>query len=106
MLDRQGLKHERMHLRLDAASKRKLERAAAYAHKSLSEFVLSKALAAAEEILEKHEQYVLVDADWEAFYQALKNPPNPNEALREGLRWYSRVIFYGYSADQSKSGSW
>ena len=90
MLDRQGFKHERMHLRLDAASKRKLERAAAYAHKSLSEFVLSKALAAAEEVLEKHEQYILAEADWEAFYQALENPPQPNAALREGFRWYKQ----------------
>ena len=37
-------KRERMHIRLDALSKQKLERAAIYAHKSMSEFVLSQAL--------------------------------------------------------------
>ncbi len=42
------VKQERMHIRLDTLSKRKLERAAAYTHKSLSEFVLGQALHAAE----------------------------------------------------------
>jgi uncharacterized protein (DUF1778 family) len=50
MLDKHSLKREHMHLRLDELSKRKLERAAAYDHKSVSEFVLSKALEAAEEM--------------------------------------------------------
>lgn len=77
-----------MHLRLDAATKRKLERAALYAQTTVSEFVLSRALQAAEEILEAHEQNVLSAADWEAFYKALENSPQPNEALKKGFRRY------------------
>jgi uncharacterized protein (DUF1778 family) len=45
------VKQERMHIRLDPLSKRKLERTAAYAHKSLSEFVLGQALHAADEVI-------------------------------------------------------
>jgi len=57
-------KQERMHIRLDARSKKKLERAASYVHKSLSEFVLGQALHAADEMIRKHEILVLDEADW------------------------------------------
>ena len=41
-------KQERLHIRLDNFSKETLERAAAYQHKSLSEFVISQSMLAAE----------------------------------------------------------
>lgn len=81
-------KRDRMHLRLDAATKRKLERAAAYAQKSVTDFVLSQAVDAAEQVLKTHEQHVLSTADWETFCKALDRPPRPNKALKEGFRWY------------------
>jgi uncharacterized protein (DUF1778 family) len=88
MLTKTSPKRDRMHLRLDAASKRKLERAAAYAEKTVSEFVLSQALEAADQVLEAHEQHVLSTADWEAFCKALDRPPRPNKALKQGFRRY------------------
>ena len=88
MLGKKDVKRERMHLRLDAVSKRKLERAAAYANQSVAEFVLSGALSVAEEVLESHEQHVLGEADWDTFLQALDQPPRPNKALKQGFRWY------------------
>ncbi|OGW61017.1 MAG: hypothetical protein A2V83_06935 [Nitrospirae bacterium RBG_16_64_22] len=88
MLTKAAPKRDRMHLRLDAASKRKLERAAAYARKSVTDFVLSQAVEAAEHVLKTHEQRVLSAADWEAFCKALDRPPKPNRALKEGFRWY------------------
>ncbi len=81
-------KRDRMHLRLDAATKRKLERAAAYAQKSVTDFVLAQAVEAAEQVLKSHEQHVLSTADWEAFCKALDRPAKPNRALKEGFRWY------------------
>ena len=54
------VKQERMHIRLDALSKQKLERAATYAHKSLSEFVLGQALHAADEVIAIYD--VVIDA--------------------------------------------
>jgi len=81
-------KRDRMHLRLDAASKRKLERAAAFAQKTVSEFVLSQALEAANQVLKSHDQHVLSTADWESICKALDRPPRPNNALKQGFRWY------------------
>lgn len=88
MLTKAGTKRDRMHLRLDSATKRKLERAAAYAQKSTTDFVLTKAVEAAEQVLKAHEQQVLSTADWGLFCQALDRPPKPNRALKEGFRWY------------------
>ena len=86
-----GIKQERMHLRLDAPSKRKLERAAAYARKSVSEFVLDQALAAAQRTIDEREKIVLSAVDWDAFYEALARPPRPKAELRSGFRWYRKL---------------
>ena len=51
-------KRDRMHLRLDVATKRKLERAAAYTQKSVTDFVLSQAVEAADQGLKAHEQHL------------------------------------------------
>jgi uncharacterized protein (DUF1778 family) len=77
-----------MHLRLDAESRRKLERAAAYTNRSLSEFVLANAVAAAERVIDEQESIVLGERDRDAFFDAILNPPKPNETLVEAMRWY------------------
>ena len=88
MLTKTIPKRDRMHLRLDTATKRKLERAAAYAQKSVSDFVLLQAVEAANEVLKAHDQHVLSTADWETFCKALDRSPKPNRALKQGFRWY------------------
>ena len=82
------LKKDRMHLRLDAASKHKLERAAAYEEMTVSRFVVANAVAAAERVIDSHERIVLSAADWDAFHDALLAPPEPNAALRKAARRY------------------
>jgi uncharacterized protein (DUF1778 family) len=86
------VKRERMHLRLDAAAKRKLARAAAYQNASVSDFVLVHAVAAAERVIEAHEKVTLSEADWDVFYEALVNPPEPNEKLKEAVRRYRERV--------------
>jgi uncharacterized protein (DUF1778 family) len=86
------LKRDRMHLRLDARTKRTLERAAAYAETSVTDFVLANAVAAAERVIESHEKITLSTRDWEAFYDALINPPEPNEKLKEAARRYRERV--------------
>lgn len=86
------LKHERVHLRLDARSKRKLERAAVYEEATISRFVLSHAVAAAERVIEARERIALPATDWDAFHEALLNPPTPNAALRRAARRYRERI--------------
>lgn len=81
-------KHERLHLRLDAKSKRKLERAAAHEETTVSRFVLNNAVTAAERVIEARERIVLPATDWEAFHDALLDPPEPNPALRRAARRY------------------
>lgn len=88
MLTKATPKRDRMHLRLDAATKRKLERAAAYAQKSVTDFVLTQAMEAADQVLKTHEQHVLSTADWDTFCKALDHAPKPNRALKQGFRWY------------------
>lgn len=80
------LKRERMHLRLDSRTKRRLERAAAYTDKSVSDFVLANAVAAAERVLAARERITLSEPDWQAFYDALMTPPGPNERLKRAVR--------------------
>ena len=92
MANTETAKQERMHIRLDAPSKQKLERAAAYAHKSLSEFVLGQALHAADEVLQEHETVVLDDADWGVFLDALENPPKPNANLKRALAEHKKRV--------------
>ena len=59
-----------------------LERAAAHAYKSLSEFVLGQALDAAEEVIHEHETLAPKNAGWQVFLDALGKPPEPNAKLK------------------------
>ncbi len=86
------VRRDRMHLRLDAKSKRALERAAAYQETSVSDFVLANAVAAAERVIDAHEKVVLSAPDWDMFYDALVNPPEPNEKLNQAARRYREHI--------------
>ena len=77
-----GVKHARVHLRMDGRTKRTLERAAGYEETTVSHFVLSSAIAAAESVIESRERIALSATDWDTFCDALLNPPEPNDALR------------------------
>ena len=85
-------RRERVHLRLDARSKRKLERAASYEGTMVNRFVLHSAVAEAERVIEARERTVLPATDWDAFHDALLNPPAPNAALRRAARRYRKRI--------------
>jgi uncharacterized protein (DUF1778 family) len=85
-------KRDRMHLRLDARTKRTLERAAAYEETSVTDFVLENAMAAAERVIDAHEKVTLSIPDWEVFYNALIDPPEPNEILKKAARRYRERV--------------
>ena len=82
----QTARRDRIHLRLDLRTKRTLERAAAYEEKSLTDFVLAHATSAAEQVIDRHEKVTLPAADWDVFYDALINPPEPNARLKAAVR--------------------
>jgi uncharacterized protein (DUF1778 family) len=78
-------KGQRVSLRIDAECKRTLERAAGYTGSSLSDFVITRALAAANEVIQARETVTLSARDWDAFLDALANPPSPNANLERAL---------------------
>lgn len=92
MANAETIKQERMHIRLDSLSKQKLERAATYAHKSLSDFVLGQALHAADELIHEHETLTLNQADWDVFLDALENPPKPSAKLRKAFADHKKHV--------------
>jgi uncharacterized protein (DUF1778 family) len=92
MANADTIKQERMHIRLDTLSKQKLERAAAYVHKNLSEFVLGQALHAADEVIQEYENLTLNQADWNKFLDALENPPKPNAKLKQAFAKHKQHV--------------
>ena len=92
MASTETIKQQRMHIRLDSLSKQKLERAAAYVHKSLSEFVLGQALHAADEVIHEHETTTLSQADWDIFMDTLENPPKPNAKLKRAFAEHKKRV--------------
>lgn len=77
---------EKLDLRVSAEAKQRIVAAAAATHRSVSEFVLSSALAQADETLADRRRFVLNDEQWSAFQAALDAPPRDIPALRRFLR--------------------
>ena len=62
-------KKDRINLRLKQSAKRALERAASFEGKTVSNFILTSALAHAEKTIQKHEAMSLNSRDSEAFFE-------------------------------------
>lgn len=86
------LKAGRLSMRIDPPSKMKLERAAAYRHESVSDYVVSRALRAAEEDIQTHENAILPESIWNAFYDALAKPPKANAPLKALLKQHDKLV--------------
>jgi uncharacterized protein (DUF1778 family) len=69
-----------------------LERAAALEGRSLTDFVVASAHAAALETIERHEVIALTARDSLAFTQALVHPPAPNDRLRAAARRHRELV--------------
>lgn len=78
---------EKLDIRLSAEAKRTLAAAAAVAQRSVSDFVLTSALAQANETLADRQRFGLDAEQWEAFMAALdapaRNLPRTTRLLRE-----------------------
>lgn len=81
-----------MLIQLDAANEQKLEKAASYSDKKLSEFVLAESLAAAENTTDEDERICLSNADWTSFWDALENPPARSVKLLEALALHKHFV--------------
>jgi len=69
-----------------------LDRAAAYARVSVSEFVLKNALATAEAVIQEHEAITLTGKDFRAFLTALDAPAKPNAAMKRALKRHADQV--------------
>lgn len=68
----------------------KLSEAAELQGASLNQFVIQSALEKANMILEQERVLSLTLKDAEIFFEALENPPPPNEALIEAAEAYKK----------------
>lgn len=77
---------ERLGFRVDAKTKKLVERAAALERRSLTDFCLTALTEATQAAIAQHETIVLSERDREVFFEALVHPPKPNARLRRALR--------------------
>ena len=78
-------KDTRLHIRCDQEVRRLLDKAAAYAHMSVSEFVLRNSVAQAQALVQAHEAITLSQDDFAAFLSALDMPAQPAPALQRAF---------------------
>ena len=74
-------KNERINLRLKQSTKNLIERAATFEGKTVSNFIVSSAVARAEKTLHEHESIQLNEQDAKRFFDALAKPLKFNEKL-------------------------
>jgi uncharacterized protein (DUF1778 family) len=91
-MPRPAQRPDRINLRLGRDAKRKLERAAAYSDKTLTDFVIDVALQRADAIVRENEAITLTHAEWARFQDLLLNPPEPNKRLKKALAEHARVV--------------
>lgn len=79
-------KTERIDVRASTVVKQLLQDAARASHKNVSEFLLDAGVTAAAQTLADRRQFVLDDAKWQAFQQALDRPVQDKPRLKKLLR--------------------
>jgi len=91
-MPRTAQRPDRINLRLSPQAKRRLERAAAYSEKTLTDFVVGTALQKADTILQEQEIITLTSDEWEQFHLLLLNPPEPNKRFKRAMAEHKRVV--------------
>lgn len=76
----------RLGFRVDAETKRLVERAAALERRSLTDFCLSALTEVTRATIARHESLVLSERDRSVFFDALMHPPTPNARLLRAFR--------------------
>jgi uncharacterized protein (DUF1778 family) len=85
-MEKRRTRGSRLGFRVDAKTKKMVERAAALERRSLTDFCLTALAQATEAAIARHETIVLSDRDREVFFDALVHPPKPNARLRRAFR--------------------
>lgn len=85
-------KESRLNIRCSSHARALLDKAATYARVSVSEFVLSHALASAQELVEANEAITLRPEDFQAFLDALDASAQPNPALEKAFERHANQV--------------
>lgn len=76
----------RLGFRVDAETKRMVERAAALERRSVTDFCLTALTEATRETITRHESLSLSERDRAVFFDTLIHAPKPNARLRRAFR--------------------
>lgn len=82
----------RMNFRTKARIKKAIQRAAKLSGVDDSTFTMSAAYQSALATIAAHERTLLSSIDHDIFLNALDNPPEPNEKLKQAFARYSETI--------------
>ncbi len=85
-------KDTRLHIRCDQQVRHLLDKAAAYAHVSVSEFVLRNAVEQAQSVVQAHESITLSQNDFEAFLNALDTPAQASASLQRAFQRHAEQV--------------
>lgn len=69
-----------------------LAEAAALVGATLNQFVVQSALQKAREVIERARIIRLTEKDADVFFEALENPPEPNEALKAAAQRHRELL--------------
>lgn len=78
-------KDARLHIRCDQEVRQLLDKAASYAHMSVSEFILRHAVDHAKSVVKEHESITLSLSDFDRFMDSLDQPAPPNAELKRAF---------------------
>ncbi len=82
----------RLEARVNPEIKALWQKAADLQGVTLTDFVIASAQAAACKVIEQQQTLKLSTQDAEAFIEAILNPPQPSDALKEATLRYQQVI--------------
>lgn len=88
----EAAKNERITARVTEQVKDTLSTAADLTGATLNQFLIQAALEKAENIIEKEKAIYLSKKDAEVFFDALENPPEPSQKLRNAFQNYKNKI--------------
>ena len=83
---------ERFGFRVDEQTKAMIERAAQLERRKVTDFCVTALTDAARRTIAEHETLALSERDRAAFFEALVNPPAPNERLRRAFVEHKRRV--------------
>ena len=89
------IKSARVGLRIPPDLKRAWDEAAALEGRSLSDIIIAATTEAIADIIYRHRIIRVSQADMEQIAQDLQNPPLPNEALINAVRYYKKSVEAG-----------